>query len=202
MHSFLAGVFLLAPPSIFYALRGKKPFDPNAAASPDMRTKDEEGQLQQLRSGLVAGFCVAGYVLPDRAPTAFEIVFDPMQGKPTPIQLPMHSYRFWGAPNMIRRLMFGWDDPLKAAILNSGKWTGTEPELVAILDKQKLAFMILPIRDAVDFVHACIYSTIKALKFSNLFQICGGPIEIAVIRTDRKFEWVRHKAWDAAIVEG
>jgi hypothetical protein len=61
---------------------------------------------------------------------------------------------------------------------------------------------VLPIRDAVDFVHACIYSTIKALKFSNFSQICGGPIEIATITTDRQFRWVRHKPWDAALTEG
>ena len=54
----------------------------------------------------------------------------------------------------------------------------------------------------IDFVHACIASTIKAMKFSNLAQICGGPIEIAVITTDRRFRWVRHKEWDAAISEG
>jgi hypothetical protein len=31
---------------------------------------------------------------------------------------------------------------------------------------------------------------------------CGGPIEIAVITTDRRFRWVRHKDWDVAIAEG
>jgi len=57
-------------------------------------------------------------------------------------------------------------------------------------------------RDAIDFVHSCISSTIKTLKFSHLSQTCGGPIEIAVITTDRDFRWVRHKEWDAAIKEG
>jgi hypothetical protein len=33
-------------------------------------------------------------------------------------------------------------------------------------------------------------------------MVCGGPIEIAVISSDRKFRWVRHKEWDAAIAEG
>jgi hypothetical protein len=62
---------------------------------------------------------------------------------------------------------------------------------------------MLPIREAIDFVHACVSSTIKAMKFStSLAQICGGPIEIAVITTDRRFRWVRHKDWDVAIAEG
>ena len=42
----------------------------------------------------------------------------------------------------------------------------------------------------------------KAMKFSDLPQICGGPIEIAVITSDRRFRWVKHKTWDAAIMEG
>jgi hypothetical protein len=91
---------------------------------------------------------------------------------------------------------------LKGAIVNSGKWRGTDAELQAILEKFAFGHALLPVRDAIDFVHACIYSTIKGLKFSNFPQICGGPIEIAVITTDRRFRWVRHKNWDAAITEG
>jgi len=60
----------------------------------------------------------------------------------------------------------------------------------------------IPIRDAVDFVHTCIHSTIKALKFSRYSQVCGGPIELAVITTDRASRWIKHKGWDAAIEEG
>lgn len=181
----------------------KKAFDPNASAlGRQARTREEEAEFQRLKSALVVGFCVGGYVSPDRTAAAFQIIFDPLSGKPSPHVIPQGSYTFWGAPNMIRRLMFGWDNPLKQAILNSGKWNGSEADLVTILDQQRLAPMPLPIRDAVDFVHACIYSTIKAMKFSNLFQVCGGPIEIAVITSDRRFRWVRHKQWDAAITEG
>jgi len=42
----------------------------------------------------------------------------------------------------------------------------------------------------------------KAMKFSHMAPVCGGPVEIAVITTDRKFRWVRHKKFDAAIGEG
>jgi hypothetical protein len=30
-------------------------------------------------------------------------------------------------------------------------------------------------------------------------KTCGGPIEVAVITSDREFRWVRHKGWDVAI---
>lgn len=60
----------------------------------------------------------------------------------------------------------------------------------------------LPMRDAIDYVHSAIYCTIKAMKFSMGPQVCGGPIEIGVITSDRRFRWVRHKPWDAAIEDG
>lgn len=108
----------------------------------------------------------------------------------------------WGAPNIIFRLLLGIDGEARQKLIDSGKWSGTIPELDQILYVNRLSHPLLPIRDAIDFVHTCIYSTIKALKFSSWSQICGGPIELAVITTDRTFRWVRHKEWDAGITEG
>lgn len=127
--------------------------------------------------------------MPDRYAKAYEIVFEPsLTASPNPAEVV--GARFWGAPNIINRLINGADDALLQDILSSGKWTGNAAELRALRDQHALAHGVLPIRDAIDFVHACVYSTIKAMKFSNLFQICGGPIEIAVITSDRRFRWV------------
>jgi hypothetical protein len=182
-------------------LNTKPAFDPAAVTpAPGARTEDEEKQFQQLKQRLVVGFCIAGYVLPSRTPHAFEIVFDPLQGKPTPQS--RNGQWFWGAPNMINRLLKGCDDVFMQRILASGKWAGSPTDLLALIQQQTLTHPIVPIRDAIDFTHACILSTIKAFKFSGLSPICGGPIEIAVITTDRRFRWVRHKRWDTAITEG
>ena len=35
--------------------------------------------------------------------------------------------------------------------------------------------------------------TIKTMKFSHMAPVCGGPVEIAVVTTDRKFRWVRQR---------
>jgi len=121
---------------------------------------------------------------------------------PIPTQLPQEGFSFVGAPNIIKRLIWGADEKLQDAIKNSGKWTGSDTELANLFNQFFLNHPQLPIRDAIDFVHTCIYSTIKTMKFSNLFQTCGGPIEIAVITSDRRFRWVRHKEWDSAITEG
>jgi len=185
----------------YKVLNAKAVHDPNASASPTMRTKDEEETFTQLRMGLPVGFCIGGYVPRARVPMAFEVMFDPLlAAAPTPQKVV--SIRFWGAPRMIDRLLLGADAELKNAILLSNKWTGTDQELTDIMLKNGLTHGVLPIRDAIDFVHTCIYSTIKALKFSSFSQICGGPIELAVITTDRKFRWVHHKAFDTAILEG
>jgi len=165
------------------------------------RTPEEEKEFQLLKRGLVAGFCLAGHIKSDRQSHAFEILFDPLAPKPVPRQQ-TEFVRFWGAPNPINRLLAGADDDLKAELIKSGKWSGTQPELNAIFAKQALHIPLLPIRDAVDLVHTCISSTIKAMKFSDLPQICGGPIEIALITSDRHFRWVKHKPFDAAINEG
>lgn len=186
------------------ALHAKPPFDSNTAipVNPQARTESEETEYQHFKQLLVVGFYIAGYLPVDRIPACFSMVFDPLAPKPAAIPLRMNSYSFWGAPNMINRLIRGYDGKLKDDVLRSGKWSGSESELDAVLGQYHLATLWLPIREAIDFIHSCVYSTIKALKFSSLSQICGGPIEIAVITTDRKFRWVRHKGWDVAITEG
>jgi hypothetical protein len=90
---------------------------------------------------------------------------------------------------------------VRAALL-SGKWTGTPQEFDAIIAPHRLLHPpTVPIREAIDFTHACLSATVKAMKFSILHRSCGGPIEIAVITTDRLFRWVRHKTFASAIEE-
>ena len=154
--------------------------------------------------GLGVGFCLAGYGPSDnRNGGAYEILFDPRTGTspPTPNALPLGFPAFWGVPNMIKRLLFGIDDNLADEIATSPQWKGTKAHLEALTNKYYLSPSLMPIRDAIDLVHAGIYSTIKGLKFSNFSQLCGGPIEIAVITADRQFRWVRHKRFDRAISE-
>ena len=187
-----------------HALQVKPAFDKTTTPpDPNARTQEEETEFNNLWLGLSLGFCIGGYIFPDRTPSAAQIQFDPTVNSGTPTITPiMCGSRFWGAPKIFCRLIKGYDPGLKDAILKSGKWSASHNELDAIFADQELIHSILPIREAVDFIHVCIYSTIKALKFSPMPQICGGPIELATITTDRKFRWVRHKEWDSAILDG
>jgi len=168
------------------------------------RTPDEEAELSVLTQAFSGGFCIGGYLLNDRIPSAFEITYSPTQASAaTPQALSIGSTRFWGCPNLINRLMFGLDPGLLATILQSGKWTGTDRELFELVSPHCLGQpRDLPIREAIDWVHASIYTTIKTMKFSHMAPVCGGPVEVAVITSDRRFRWVRHKRFDAAIEEG
>lgn len=182
-------------------LSAMPPFDPaNLIAGARSEAEDEE--FNQLNKGLAVGFCLGGYVLPDRNPSALTVVFEPLSPKPSATYIGMENYGFWGAPNMVSRLLHGADPRLKDALMDSGKWNGTSAELDGILERFVFGHLRMPIRDAIDFVYSYIFSTIKAFKFSSMSQICGGPIELAVIRTDRPFHWVKHKEWHAALTEG
>ena len=164
------------------------------------RTLEEENDLAALR-GLGAVFCLGGHCPPDRFPEAYEVWVTPGLTSPwTPVPIPIGTPKFWGWSNLLDRLHFGMDETIFQEILRSGKWTGTQEELVKIALSNRLTPAgWLPIREAIDWVHASIYTTIKAMKFSRLEPVCGGPIEIAVITTDRRFRWVKHKGFDSAL---
>jgi hypothetical protein len=185
---------------LYRGLDQKPTHDP---ANPLSRTVEEENQYRRFKESLVVGFCIAGYWQRLRTPAAYSLLFDPTAtSPPAETKIAVNAYCFWGVPNMMKRLIWGVDDNLKHNILKSGMWTGTGADFDALAAQSFLGHPILPIRDAVDFVHSCIFSTIKAMKFSQFSQVCGGPIELAVITSDRKLRWVRHKPWDAALMEG
>ena len=158
----------------FDQLCAKRDYNPAAAANPNARSAEEQKEYAGLSALLVVGFCIAGYVLPDRAPELAHVTFDPAAGKPTSQPGGQEGSLWWGVPNIISRLIHGADHNLRTAILSSGHWSGTPADLDAVIQQQTLMHGPLPIRDAVDYVHACIYTTIKAMKFSSMPQVCGG----------------------------
>ncbi|MHC4891406.1 MAG: hypothetical protein ACYTEO_18285, partial [Planctomycetota bacterium] len=158
-------------------------------------TESEKEELNWLERSLSGGVCLGGRWGSVRRPEAYEISFNPfLMGNPAPQALTIGTARFWGCENLIRRVVLGIDPGLYGAILSSDKWTGTSEDLFDLVRRGILAGPLdLPIREAIDFIYAEVYTTIKAMKFSHLAPICGGPIEIGLITTDRPFRWVCHK---------
>ena len=164
-----------------------------------IRTDIEEQELNSVRE-FELGFCLAGYVKSDRTPRAFEFLYDnTMVDKRPPQELPRGKLHAWGIRNFYYRLLFGIDEDIFKAILGSPKWTGTPNELAEIVAMFRYhPAGYLPVREAIDWVHSVIYSTAKSFKFSHLPQMCGGPIEVAAITSDRLFRWVHHKGLTSA----
>lgn len=168
----------------------------------DKRNSDEEEELALLWQNLSGGFCIAGRWNTERLLKAFEITFHPLlTSAPNPKELVLGKPKFWGCPNLIERLTFGIDQNLYSRILDSSKWTGTNDDLFDLVWQGSLGHPSdLPLREAIDWIYASIYTTIKGMKFSHLAPVCGGPIEVAAITSDRPFRWVHHKRLGQAVV--
>lgn len=160
-----------------------------------------QAELQSIERTYTAGFVVAGYVEGERNSEACQLMFTPLLSKqPEPQSLRMGRCQFWGVPDIMKRVIFGIDERLLAKIGESKRWIGKVDELVELVRPYFLQPPEgLPIREAIDYVHTVVHTTIKGLKFSHHQPVCGGPVEIAVITTDRRFRWVNHKEMGAAI---
>jgi len=158
----------------------------------------ERDEISEIFNTFRCGFCIAGYVTRDRLPYAYEIEFNPsLRSQPFPTKI--DKVKHFGQDNIVSRIIGIFDEDIKKAIVSSDHWTGDTDDLDNLFANIKLERPDMTIRDAIDFVHFTIYSTIKATKFSTRDKDCGGPIELAVITTDRNFRWVKHKGWDSAI---
>jgi len=168
------------------------------------RTDEDNRALVFLEDTFSGGFCLGGHSTANHRPEAYEISYKLSLTKmPIPIALEIGTPQFWGCPYLINRVVYGIDPALYEAILQSSNWTGTRDDLYEIVRKGiLLPPRDLPIREAIDLIYADINTTIKSMKFSQFEQVCGGPIEIAVITTDRPFRWVCHKPLSKAIAEG
>lgn len=56
----------------------------------------------------------------------------------------------------------------------------------------------ISLRDAIDYLHWIVYSTIKYYRHIG-FPLCGGKVEVASVTSDRGFRWVTHKSLDWTI---
>jgi len=166
------------------------------------RTSEENDEWSFLLNGLAGGFCLAGRWETDRISKGSATILDPLKNeRPDPQELSLGMPAFWGCPNFLNRLIYGGDYELFMRVLDCDKWHGTEDDLFALFAGGALGQPYdLPLREAIDWIYSSIYTTIKGMKFSHLSPVCGGPIDVAVISSDRPFRWVCHKNMARAIV--
>lgn len=158
------------------------------------------------------GYALGGWDVDSHIPQCFEIQFQP-ESEIVVSQLPIGEARFFGHPEFFARVFHGFDSKLPDNLLSELKKQklGIKDDDIeamfadafqkAIVPLRTFSFSDLPVREAIDFVHTYLHITIKSFKFRSGPPICGGPIEIGFISSDRNFRWVRHKAFDRAINE-
>lgn len=61
-----------------------------------------------------------------------------------------------------------------------------------IMNENIIAWNLMTLQDAIDFVRYAINITIETMRFSNVNKTVGGPIDILVI-TPQKAKWISHK---------
>jgi hypothetical protein len=171
-----------------------------AIAGDQNAKKEDVEKAKGALENMTLGFCIGGHWLPNREPRAYELTFDVnIDSAPTPKPVGLFDFRFWGANLFVARLL-GLDTSAAKAIVASGKWGGNEAELEALLTARKMPINApLPLRETADAVHALIQTTIKVMKFTSIPPVCGGHVELAVVTTDRRFRWIRHKTLGAAL---
>ena len=150
----------------------------------------------------------------DREPACIQLTFD--GGRLVAREpLAVGDARFQGAPQMFHRAFRGFDPDMPALLHTAllGRLApllppGTDFDTLFVDSFLEAAAALtagghtdMPIREAIDFLHMYLHVTIKGFKFRFGPPVCGGPIELAFVSTDRQFRWVRHKDFDSAILE-
>jgi hypothetical protein len=145
-------------------------------------------------------------------PECYHIYFDDTK-EPSVRPFSIGEASFFGCPEFFSRVFHGFDNKLPAFLLNELKNRSVQAKegdldvvfneafTAAVAPLRAAGFRDLPIREAIDCIYTYLHITIKAFKFRYGPPICGGPIEIAFISTDRTFRWVLHKDFDRAIRE-
>jgi hypothetical protein len=158
------------------------------------------------------GYLLGGWDPETHLPECYHFVFEPSV-QPTIVPVAMGEARFFGCPEFFTRVFRGYDSKLPGNILRELKQLkvytdkGTIDETFDRAFKNATAplaatgFGDLPIREAIDYIHTYLHITIKVFKFRFGPPICGGPIEIAFVSSDRNFRWVCHKSFERAIYE-
>ncbi len=158
------------------------------------------------------GYVLGGWDPDTRLPECYCITFD-VNSQPQRTSLTVGDAMFFGNPEFFSRVFHGFDNRLpkrlcdelkkRKVTVEKGKFEDVFDDAfkVAVGPLVSIGFRDLPIREAIDYVHTYLHITIKAFKFRTGPPICGGPIEIAFISTDRRFRWVCHKTFERAIYE-
>jgi hypothetical protein len=172
----------------------------------------EIAQEPEAVSGrMFVGYFLGGIDARTRQPACYKIELKEAQApsiEPLSVGIPL----FMGAPRFFNRAEDGFDPDLPGLLKQAliSRLSPVPENFDQIFSdafaeaKEQLPFSNIfgiPLRDAIDFVHAHLHLTVKAHKFLLGPPVCGGQIELAFVSSDRAFRWVRHKPFDSGVSE-
>jgi hypothetical protein len=166
----------------------------------------------------VLGYFLAGIDPFTHTPRCHEIQFINGTAIPEGRALAQGEFRVQGNAELFSRAFHGFDPALPPLLLQNLIMLAQQDTPPAALPPQfpslfTRAFQAavnaiphgglqdVPIREAIDFCHMHLHLTVKGHKFRFGPPMCGGPIELGFLTTDRPFRWARHKPFDSAIIE-
>lgn len=102
-----------------------------------------------------------------------------------------------GTPSPVRRLMLGFNGPeLGPALMKTGL---SQDEAKELMEKcapdlfRQLVHPLMPIKDAIDLAVFLEQTTAQFIRFGQLLETVGGPIEVAALTKHEGFKWVERK---------
>jgi hypothetical protein len=108
---------------------------------------------------------------------------------------PDFGANWYGLTDALVRLIAGFDPMGLEVLVQRGvdrpiieKWLSDG------VTQMPLIFNGMPLQDAIDFAEYCVQVVIGRYRFGPGAPLCGGDIDIAVIRPN-SFKWSRHKQW-------
>ena len=150
----------------------------------------------------ILGFLVGGY--DDSSPFARQWGFEfpstpcPVEVLPNPPDRPLFGVQWFGQTDALIRLVNGFDPRLVQVLKDAGfdaakvdNFFSLE-NLFALKIPYEIIFDGMPLQDAIDLAAYLIHTVKGRFRFVVGPKVCGGPVDIAVIKRN-SFEWIRHK---------
>lgn len=138
------------------------------------------------------GFFVAGYSEGAPFPEEWEFVF-PADAGPQPVRPRATFGSSWrGIDLPFTRLYMGYDPRLPQMLLDAGVDPAAVDQMGPVVQQLQSSVVYdgMPVQDAVNFGAHILRTTISVATFEAGVPSCGGPLQMATILPDGRFEWV------------
>jgi hypothetical protein len=112
-----------------------------------------------------------------------------------PNGLPNFGSNWFGLPDALIRLVCGFDPNFIEELIKRGVDKAVVDKLLADgVGQLPIVFDGMPLKDAIDFADYCARVTIGRWRFAAGPNLCGGDVDIAVMRP-HSFQWAQRKRW-------